>query len=236
MIIRYLDNIDPNEKYKQYAKQFPADTKSTEAVATAYANDCKQLHTVVKSICDAKEKKDYEKAIKNFKIYWDEKLKHTIENGWAFNIKILLNALKLYIENFDALGDAHSHKNLAFWGQIIGYLQRFIPACYAHVLCEGLRKLTRKNFQYKRVLITPNIPYTFFPLDSDPEFLLGSNCAMTWHASIAIYASKREATECFDLLNKLYEIKAAALLQLFSPDTRHESKAAAVEMPLRKID
>jgi hypothetical protein len=66
-----------------------------------------------------------------------------------------------------------------FWQKVIGYIQRYLPACYAQAFCQGLydivdegKKLSRSlEHQYNKY----NKRVKFYPLDLNPVFRLGVN-------------------------------------------------------------
>jgi hypothetical protein len=116
-----------------------------------------------------------ETALDTFRDYLEPK--GVITTGSHFNVNMLVEAFRLYDENFDRFdngNDWDSPKNKLFWQKVIGYIQRFLPACYAQAFCQGIyyivegrEKLNRSlEFRYDKGIF-------FFPLDADPRFRLG---------------------------------------------------------------
>jgi hypothetical protein len=117
----------------------------------------------------------------------------------------LIDALNLYIEKFNQFGGSwDSPKNILFWRKIIGYIERYVPACYAQALCQGIYSIVENHEKLKRRLTfryDPNV--TYFPLDSDPAFRLGDDYAALqvfwdgvggWANRITSYVKQKTST------------------------------------------
>lgn len=187
------DEVESNAAIqKQQEQQFPggydAYQKSKE-VQTKKANDSKALRKVIAAIKDANVSfthREYnaskgevvvdvkcEKALNEFRDYL--RPKGTIRLGDHFNVELLIEAFKLYDDQkrFRDFGDDNeSPKNVLMWRQVIGYIQRYLPACYAQAFCHSLydvhrgEKLIRNTkFRFENVF--------YFPLDLSPVSRLG---------------------------------------------------------------
>jgi hypothetical protein len=177
MITFYLDIYNPSEKFIQYQKQFPPDENKEKNT-----QEMKALEAVTRAILDAKEgdiTTDHADLTKKIHLTIREpsqtataldqfkemlKPKGFISQGKHFNAALLLKALELYGRHYnDFGGDKTSPKAILFWRQVIGYIQRFLPACY---LQEYLRFYDKGQEKITRSLETP---YTrpLFPLQSD---------------------------------------------------------------------
>ena len=67
-----------------------------------------------------------------------------------------------------------SDKNQLFWQKVIGYIQRFLPACYAQAFAQGIYSIFENDQKLNRNLeFCYNKNTFYFPLDADPLFRLG---------------------------------------------------------------
>lgn len=90
-----------------------------------------------------------------------------IKQGKHFNIQQVLDAFEIY----DTHKNSWNPKQLSlFWCQVIGQLQRHLPANYAQALCK---KLTRSLDEKLDRSLTLSDGKLFFPLDSDAKNQLG---------------------------------------------------------------
>lgn len=98
-----------------------------------------------------------------------------INNGlFHFNIHNLINAVEVYREHYDKWTEM---QRKLYWQKIAGYLERFLPACYAQVLCQGLENVVRDNEPIKRELkLQEDRPY--YPLDTKRSNRLGYDFAV----------------------------------------------------------
>lgn len=72
-----------------------------------------------------------------------------------FNPFYLLKAFELYAEQFDDYnGNANSgdqwNRRMLFWRQIIGYMQRHLPACYLQAFAQGIYYIANGGEKLKR--------------------------------------------------------------------------------------
>ena len=98
---------------------------------------------------------------------------------------MMIEAFELYGQKFKDFGGYRSHKNNLFWRKIVGFIQRYFPACYAqaftylfHIVCQG-REL-RRSLKYNALF--PDKVDQHFPLDSNMGSRLGYDYAM-WDGS-----------------------------------------------------
>lgn len=179
MIAPYFDKIanGKEEKAKQYKEQFPDDHKKEQSYDfTALVN------AIARSNSDA----DCKDALAKFRE--ELKPKGIIKHGKHFNIKILIDAFKAYEANYVRFGgkttlgslfsdNDQSRKNSLFLREVIGYIQRFLPACYAQAFCQGLDSIVERGEKLQRKL-TFTTGETYYPLDSIPNFRLGYEYAV----------------------------------------------------------
>lgn len=96
-------------------------------------------------------KKTLRQALEEFRQYFSPK---EIKNGeMHFNYANLQKAFDLYNEKFDALGKASNgnwDKRDLFWRQVIGYIQRGLPACDRQAFAGGLYRLVEEQKPLKR--------------------------------------------------------------------------------------
>jgi hypothetical protein len=118
------------------------------------------------------------KALYQFRNYL-ERTTHTIYNrGKHFNSQLLAEAFKLYDENYAAFGNKwDSAKNLLCWRKVIGYTQRFLPACYAQAFSKGVYYVVEHGEKLSRSLNFCSGGGSFYPLVSNSDSLLGYDFA-----------------------------------------------------------
>lgn len=135
-----------------------ADTKEIQAIRTgtqdrhAYDN----LELKVTGECA--------KALQAFRDYL--KPQTVIKKGKHFNTQLLIKALDKYISNQYNLFGGHwnTPKNLLFWRQVIGYIQRYMPANLAQAFCQGLWNMTTGGSSLERNLKLEDESF-FYPLN-----------------------------------------------------------------------
>ena len=112
----------------------------------------------------------------------------------------------------------NSAKNMLFWRQVIGYIQRFLPACYAQAFSQGLYYIVENGEKLRRSLEFRYDPGVFiFPLDADPHFRLGYEygCA-TLGADLRARACGGSWPARAGLFRSLCQTKTAGLQNLCS--------------------
>lgn len=171
MIKRYLKTLSNGEEEiaKQQKEQFPEGWEEKEKERAK--NDSAALHKIVSAIGNSKAGEDCETALEEFRNYL--KPKDIITTGKHFNVQLLVEAFKLYDRNYSRFGDFGSRKNHLFWCKVIGYIQRFLPACYAQAFCDTFYSVVKMREPLSRDLQLINIDSYFYPLDSNPSFRLG---------------------------------------------------------------
>jgi hypothetical protein len=110
-------------------------------------------------------------------------------NEKIFNPHHLLRAFEVYNALWDQCerdgSDPDYKKRDLFWRQIIGYTQRFMPACYAQAFAQGLYYLVKVDqddswrpeaFERDLKLRCDNVSY--FPLPRDSRSGLGFDFAI----------------------------------------------------------
>lgn len=188
----------------QVAEQFPEGWEEKENERAK--KDLEALNEVVKAISQSQTDADCDKALNKFSEYL--KPKSIIKTGKHFNFQLFVKAFDLFEENYDKFGDNsgryNSRKNILFWQKVIGCIQRYLPACFAQALCQGIIKLVERGQKLERSL---KFKYRrddalYFPLDSDPHFRLGDKFAVSvggsaeWHGDPGGLA-KGERTRLF---------------------------------------
>jgi hypothetical protein len=134
-----------------------------------------------------------------------------IKTGKHFNMQVLIEAFRLYDENYDAFGGWDSHKNNLCWRKLIGYMQRFLPACYAQAFAQGIYYIVEDGEKLRRTFDFRLGGGSYFPLDGDPSFRLGYNYAAGWAAPRRVARlGRREAVD----LTILCQAKTAGLQRL----------------------
>jgi hypothetical protein len=139
--------------------------------------------------------------------------KEVIKTGKHFNMPLLIEAFKLYDRNHDAFGNYNSHKNNLCWQKLIGYMQRFLPACYAQAFAQSIY-IDKEGEKLRRSFDFCFGGGRFFPIDEDPTCRLGYNCAARdgyggWRTTTGSAAYMEAAR-----LRKLCQTKTAAMQRL----------------------
>jgi len=175
----------PKDEFPEY---YESDEKKREEIIKqkeAADPDIEALETVAKAIAsaDAKEikatltdKKDeynndkYElkvtgKCAKALEVFRDYLKPQGVIKKGKYKAQLLIKALEKYVgEQYDLFGGHwNDPKNLLFWCQVIGYIQRYLPANLAQALCQGLYNLTEYAYSLKRKKLVDGS--FFFPKD-----------------------------------------------------------------------
>ncbi len=174
MIAHYLDQLNPDEKLKQYQEQFPEGWEEAEALR--HKQDLEALNTVVYAISDFDTDKHCEPALQAFRDYLKGQTQEVITTGKHFNVQLLVKAFQLYDQNYG--GFVSSRQNNLFWCKVIGYIQRFLPACYAQAFAQGVYFIIEECKKLPRSFGFRYCGGSYFPLDSNSNFRMGYNCAV----------------------------------------------------------
>lgn len=158
----YFDKL-PNrqeEKVSQFKAIFPEGAPKQESY------DFTELVQVISNSSDAdimaalrKENNDTPicQALKGFRTaFTDLAIKEMF-----FNPSHLIDALKVYDAQFDRW--SWNQRDL-FWRQVIGYTQRFLPACYAQAFCQGLYYILEEKKPLSRSLKFQYDSVSYYPL------------------------------------------------------------------------
>jgi TPR repeat protein len=175
MIIAYLKKYAEPEIKRQYDLQFPPGWEKEEKKRSQI--DSERLGDVIQTICKSEEEKECQEALQTFRDFLTPK--NVIRTGYHFNQKLLLEAFQLYQKNFHRFDDLDSWKNKLIWSQVIGYIQRFLPACDAQALCQGLYPLMIEESECSEAELNRSLKLgwystgstSFFPLPSSPSGL-----------------------------------------------------------------
>lgn len=176
MIQRYFDKLPDGKQAlaTQITEQFPEGWEEKENERAK--NDSDALNKVIQAIADSNDNDNCEAALQAFRDYLAPK--DIIKTGKHFNAQLLMEASKLYDDNYSQFGGYDSHKNNICWRKVIGTIQRFLPACYAQAFCQGIYGIVEDGEILRRRLkfrFGKN-PF-FFPLDSESAFRLGVDYA-----------------------------------------------------------
>lgn len=119
-----------------------------------------------------------EAALQAFRDYL--KPKNTLKTGKHFNMHLLLEAFQLFHDNYDRLGGFDGDKHRLYLTKVIGYIQRYVPACLARAYCQRLYAITdggEKLERHLQFLCNGDEAVYFFPLDYNPRYRLGYTCS-----------------------------------------------------------
>jgi len=87
-------------------------------------------------------------ALNNALHSFREDFAYTSNNEQIFNPYYLLSAFEFYGENFDNFAD-WNRRDL-FWWQIIGYMQRHLPACYLQAFARSIYDIVEHGAKLER--------------------------------------------------------------------------------------
>ncbi|WP_133131063.1 hypothetical protein [Legionella yabuuchiae] len=159
----YFDKLPDGEaeKVRQFRQLFP------EGLPQQESYDFTELVQVISNSSDAdimaalrKEKNDTPicQALNGFRTaFTDLAIKEMF-----FNPSHLIDALKVYDAQFERWS-SWNQRNL-FWRQVIGYTQRFLPACYAQAFCQGLYYILEVKKPLSRSLKFKYDDASYYPL------------------------------------------------------------------------
>lgn len=91
-----------------------------------------------------------------------------------FNPNHFLTAIRIYRDNYRRW---HDEQSKLFLRQVIGYVMRYLPACYAQALVQGLHYLLEEKATLKRSFTFPaRREVAYYPLDVKRNSRLGYHC------------------------------------------------------------
>ncbi len=195
----FIDAFNQDEKAanseidKQQEGQFPGGYEvyiNSREVKERRGNDMKALREVIDAIAvadvrfingnynnsngEVKVDAKCADALKKFRDYL--RPKGIIRRGEHFNVELLVEAFNLYDDEkrYNAFGGTwDSVKNVLMWRKMVGYIQRYLPACYAQAFSQGLYYVVDANEKLDRRFKFRHDNAYFFPLDSDPLSRMG---------------------------------------------------------------
>lgn len=194
---------------KQIQAQFPI---GWEAKAESQVKkDLAALNEVFDAIDDSTAEEKCVPAINKFRQYMDGKKCQLIKTGTHYHPELVEEVCRLYNQLFAAYGDpvlglGSSYKIKLGWN-LIGYVQRFLPACYAQALCQGLYHIIDKNAKLERRL-TFSDGTVYYPLDKG-TLKLGFHFARMW--------CMQNRQVCVRYIKELNHRKSQALQERISP-------------------
>jgi hypothetical protein len=141
-----------------------------QAIHQATEKECEILLTIKESKEKEGEVKEIATALQQFRNHLDKKTEEVITTGKHFNMQLLVNALNInHDKNYDFFGSRNTARDHLYGWQVIGYIQRYLPACYAQAFCQGLCYVAHYGDPLLRSLKFeyPIISSHFFPLDQE---------------------------------------------------------------------
>ena len=226
------------EIMRQEAQQFPAHLKNQKKAEDA--KKMKALEVITQCIIDAYDNEVTEDDDSNLKISPRLKIALTqfrnaldpqgvITTGKHFHAPLLHKALMLSIQYRDNFGSIKSAKHTLFWCQIIGYIQRFLPACYAQAFCQQNFRifqfdapLRHRSFKFK---CNPDV--SFFPLDRNPHDRLGFHY---WLNLLGKSRSGYELNTLFTDFSELISIKENGMKNLMQHPALKRKRSCCLVM------
>jgi hypothetical protein len=176
MIERYFITLPESEMEikKQIEAQFPFDLITRQSEQNR--NDLFVLQMVMNAFLECKNDVELKNAINTFKNDLAQRIRKPINEGRHFNTALLKTAFEFYFQHYN---EFEMEKNRVFWVNVIGYIQRFFPACYAQAFSQRLDYLVMLEEEPHRSLAlrySENV--SFFPLDLNKNYRLGYDYAI----------------------------------------------------------
>lgn len=198
MIYKYLKKLPNGEAIiaEQTAKQFPDGWQVKEEQRAMRDSDV--LRAVINAIANSTDPADWEKAIHTLRSYLEfENKSNLFQTGKHFNHQLLVEALDLFNQNYDQFGKFNSAKNNTVWRQVIGTIERYVPATTAQALCTGVGKIVAEKGKLDRTLALHNYhsdrSVSYFPLDVESGSILGRDFAVySYYASTGVTSAQRQ--------------------------------------------
>lgn len=215
MILKY---IDKEVAFEQFNEQFP---NGLEVAYDFNAETVYDFTPIINAMINNSD--NLEELIAELRVSMTAN--NEIKSGLHFNMQHLIAAYNAYVENWDALKNSETnYKNCEkFWVEIIGFIQRQMPANYAQAYCSGLKSLEDNPKNFKRTLSLSNPSnyeggVSFFPLlDASGigfDFAIYSYYSLArWLAAVRHVAVVR-ASPPSPLSRKLCETKSNGLAEL----------------------
>jgi len=116
-------------------------------------------------------------AIYKFRNHFEPKEPH--KTGKHFNLELLVYAAQQYGAKYEAFGNHwNTATNLMHWQKVFGYIERFVPACDAQIIAQGIWLITTENGKKSN----RSLKFTFgggefFPLVNGSNFEIGYTTA-----------------------------------------------------------
>lgn len=226
-----LKVADEKEATAQFNEQFPEGWK--EAENNKWIPIFNQLDSLTQTIRDAqpgdiissgqpeykltvREESKVAIALAQFRSMLEAMLDEIATIGRHFNLDLLQKAFQIYNSHYQNYfgNDSSDPRAMLFWQQIIGYIQRVLPANYAQAFCDGLCNTTQKlqkgipqsrSFKFEILNAGRNAwcPSDFYPLASS---LLGFDFAI-YGRQAGCGAARKCASRSNDALLNLLSIK-----------------------------
>lgn len=173
-------------------------------------------------------------ALEAFRIYFSPRV---IAGGMHFNYANLLKAYEIFVTEFvklyKASGNNYNKCDL-FWRQVIGYLQRGLPACDRQAFAQGIEYIIEQLEPNQRSFKLRGETDGSFPLTQGGEFLgLGFEQAFSCWGYMCEGADGMEwdkaVVKCFaDCYQKLCQAKASKLQQIIQPSPEQSKGSISV--------
>ncbi len=165
---------------RQMQEQFPSgfEYPQVEAEFTTL------MDKIVNALTNDPTSPETQAVLNEFRHYF---LPKEVTNGHHFNLNYLIEAINVYSQNWDPWGD---NQRSFFWCQVIGYLERLVPAIDAQEFCQGLYHRIEQNQPPTRSLTLYNYQsssyISYFPSNSSsPPTGLGFDFGIYVGAGVA---------------------------------------------------
>lgn len=146
-----------HEQFHAYGMTYPKNTYDFRALCESISNDA-----LLKTTGEPND--DTQRLIKQFRAAF---IPTEVTSGFLFNINELINAVRIYLSHLHDHSIWEHDQLKFFWSQVIGYLERLLPAFYVYGVSNHYP-------YYVRNAINPiKRDATYLPLDESPDHRLG---------------------------------------------------------------
>ncbi len=154
--------------------------------------------------------------------------------GKHFNYELFIEAAELYEEYYVHFGNHWSKpRNLFCWQKIFGCIQRYLPACDAQCMAQGLWYILEHGEKSKRSLEFRQGSGSYYPLDSELGLnvdwdLVGAHYAWSQAGFMVTCADQNLVKGFTDLLSKLVCSKDNSSLAYSAPRPVEKRRSCVV--------
>ncbi len=171
---------------------------------------------------EAKTKADKDLSLTEALNRFREQFSKRSHKDKIFNPNHLLQAHTIYNTEFD---NWNWNQRDLFWRQVIGYTQRYVPACFGQAFAQGIYSIVEEGEKLRRSFKLERVIDSFYPVNFDSCSDLGFNYAVAVGRALsqAVYRSEDVGT-----IFKIMSSKNKKLGRLMQNYTQNKTKSWCV--------